>query len=116
MNHESDSTSSHFSRRALIKGAAAAAAYTLLPKFGTSDAVAAEQSHTLVIAAPATPQILDHEFDVSLGTIDSVGALYDNLLEYEKIHDNQVPDSFREDIAVHEDKPYNLNLKGTLAE
>jgi peptide/nickel transport system substrate-binding protein len=78
--------------------------------------VAAEQSHTLVIAAPATPQSLDHEFDVSLGTIDSVGALYDSLLEYEKIPDPQVPDAFREDIAVHEDKPYNLNLKGKLAE
>jgi peptide/nickel transport system substrate-binding protein len=116
MNHESNSISSHFSRRALIKGAAAAAAYTLLPKFGASDAVAAEQSHTLVIAAPATPQSLDHEFDVSLGTIDSVGSLYDNLLEYEKIPDPQVPAAFREDITVHEDKPYNLNLKGKLAE
>jgi TAT (twin-arginine translocation) pathway signal sequence len=39
MNHESNSASSHFSRRALIKGAAAAAAYTLLPKFATSDAL-----------------------------------------------------------------------------
>src|ERR1700746_3727407 len=110
MNHESNATSSHFSRRAPIKGAAAAAAYTLLPKFAASDAVAAEQSHTLVIAAPATPQSLDHEFDVSLGTIDSVGALYDNLLEYEKIPDPQVPDALREDISVHSDKPYNLNL------
>src|SRR5260221_9128242 len=108
MNHESDSTSSHFSRRALIKGAAAAAAYTLLPKFGTSDAVAAEQSHTLVISAPATPQTLDHEFDVSLGTIDSVAGLFDNPLQYENIPDNQLPDAFPQHIAVHEHKPYNL--------
>src|SRR6201993_1247544 len=100
MNHESNTNSSHLTRRALIKGAAAAAVFILLPKFGTSDAVAAEPSHTLVIAAPATPQSLDHEFDVSLGTIDSVGALYDNLLEYEKIPDPQVPEALREDIAV----------------
>src|SRR5258708_35574143 len=105
MNHESDSTSSHFSRRALIKGAAAAAAYTLLPKFGTSDAVAAEQSHTLGIAAPATPQSLDHQFDVSLCTIESVGAPYNNPLEYEKILGNHVPHPFREDIAVQDDRP-----------
>jgi peptide/nickel transport system substrate-binding protein len=57
----------------------------LLPKFGTPETFAAEQTHTMVVAAPATPQSLDHEFDVSLGTIDAVGALYDNLLEYEKI-------------------------------
>jgi len=103
-------------RRALIKGAAAVAAYSALPKMLRSTADAAEPSHTLVIAAPATPQSLDHEFDVSLGTIDSVGALYDNLLEYEKIPDTQFPEALREDISVHADKPYNLNLKGKLAE
>ncbi|HZC36117.1 MAG TPA: ABC transporter substrate-binding protein [Chthoniobacterales bacterium] len=116
MDQPTNLAAARLSRRAVIKSAAAAAAYTLLPKFGPTEAVAAEQTHTLVIAAPATPQSLDHEFDVSLGTIDAVGALYDNLLEYEKIPDTEVPDALREDIAVHSDKPYNLNLKGKLAE
>jgi peptide/nickel transport system substrate-binding protein len=114
MNHRNRTNG--LSRRAVIKSAAAAAAYSLLPKFGTAESFAAEATHTLVVAAPATPQSLDHEFDVSLGTIDTVGALYDNLLEYEKIPDPQVPDALREDIAVHSDQPYNLNLKGKLAE
>ena len=115
MNNPNRSTGG-VTRRALIKGAAAAAAYSALPKIMRSSADAAEPSHTLVIAAPATPQSLDHEFDVSLGTIDSVGALYDNLLEYEKVPDPQFPEALREDISVHSDKPYNLNLKGKLAE
>jgi peptide/nickel transport system substrate-binding protein len=105
-----------FTRRAVIKGAAAAAAYSVLPKFLETTSHAATASHTLVVAAPATPQSLDHEFDVSLGTIDAIGALYDNLLEYEKIPDQQTPGAFREDIDVHSELPYNLNLKGKLAE
>src|SRR5260370_41751021 len=116
MNERSNKTAAGLTRRAIIKSAAAAAAYSLLPKFMPSEILAAEQTHTLVIAAPATPQSLDHEFDVSLGTIDAVGGLYDKLLEYEKIPDPQVPDALREDIAVHSDKSYNLNLKGKLAE
>jgi peptide/nickel transport system substrate-binding protein len=116
MNERSTQTAASLTRRAIIKSAAAAAAYSLLPKLGTPETFAAEQTHTMVVAAPATPQSLDHEFDVSLGTIDAVGALYDNLLEYEKIPDPQVPDALREDIAVHSDKPYNLDLKGKLAE
>ena len=34
-------------------------------------------ANTLVIAAPATPQSLDCNFDVSLGTFESIAALYD---------------------------------------
>jgi peptide/nickel transport system substrate-binding protein len=108
MNHRNRTQG--VTRRAVIKSAAAA--YSFRPKFGTSETFAAEPTHTMVIAAPATPQSLDYEFDVSLGTIDAVGALDDILLEYEKIPDSQVPDALREDIAVHSDKPYNLNLKG----
>jgi peptide/nickel transport system substrate-binding protein len=73
MNHRSNQTAAGLSRRALIKGAAAVGAYTLLPKIGGSEAFAAEATHTLVIAAPATPQSLDHEFDVSRRG-DSLGA------------------------------------------
>ena len=71
---------------------------------------------TLIIASPNTPQSLDHEFDVSLGTIDSVGALYDSLLQYAKIHDPKVPSVWREDTADHPNLPSGLNLKGKLAE
>lgn len=112
----SDRTSTRLTRRSVMKGAAAAGAAGLLPEALPGRAEGAETSHTLVIAAPATPQSLDHEYDVSLGTIDAVGALYDNLLEYAKIPDPEVPDAMREDIGVHADKPYNLNLVGKLAE
>jgi peptide/nickel transport system substrate-binding protein len=103
-------------RRTVLEGAAAVAAGGVLPASFPSIAAAAEETHTMVIAAPATPQSLDHEFDVSLGTIDSVGGLYDNLLEYEKVHDPKDPEALREDISVHTDRPYNLALKGKLAE
>src|SRR5215468_12543242 len=103
-------------RRTVIEAAAAVAAGSALPAALSLTAEAAEETHTMVIAAPATPQSLDHEFDVSLGTIDSVGGLYDNLLEYEKVPDNNAPEALREDISVHADRPYNLALKGKLAE
>ena len=103
-------------RRTVIEAAAAVAAGSALPAALSLTAEAAEETHTMVIAAPATPQSLDHEFDVSLGTIDSVGGLYDNLLEYEKVPDNNAPEALREDISVHTDRPYNLALKGKLAE
>ena len=103
-------------RRTVIEAAAAVAAGSALPAALSLTAEAAEETHTMVIAAPATPQSLDHEFDVSLGTIDSVGGLYDNLLEYEKVPDNNAPEALREDISVHTDRSYNLALKGKLAE
>ena len=103
-------------RRTVLEGAAAVAAGGVLPASLPSIAAAAEETNTMVIAAPATPQSLDHEFDVSLGTIDSVGGLYDNLLEYEKVPDPNEPEALREDISVHTDRPYNLALKGKLAE
>lgn len=103
-------------RRTVIEAAAAVAAGGALPASLSLTAEAAGETHTMVIAAPATPQSLDHEFDVSLGTIDSVGGLYDNLLEYEKVPDKNDPEALREDISVHTDRPYNLALKGKLAE
>ncbi len=103
-------------RRTVVQGATALMAGPMLPRSIVSTALAADEAQTMVIAAPATPQSLDHEYDVSLGTIDCMGALYDNLLEYEKISDPQSPEALREDIAVHTDKPYNLALKGKLAE
>lgn len=103
------------SRRSFLKAATAVGVTAMLPTL-TGIPVRSQSQNTLVIAAPSTPQSLDHEFDVSLGTIDVLGALYDSLLEYEKIPDPQVPTALREDTGVHPDKPYNLALRGKLAE
>ena len=82
-------------RREFMRVMTAAGATTVLPAGSPRDAVAQSRGTTMVIAAPATPQSLDHEYDVSLGTIDAVGALYDNLLEYEKIPDPLAEKTFR---------------------
>ena len=97
-------------RRDFLKGAAAIAATA-----SSGEAFAADTSKTLVIASPATPQGLDGDYDVSLGTVDSTGALYDNLIAYKKIPDAASPDVMREDIDVHPDQPYGLALEGKLA-
>ena len=103
-------------RRDVLKAGAAAAAGAMVPaSLGMPEAQAATSS-TLVVAAPATPQSLDSNFDVSLGTFEAVAALYDNLLEFAKIPDPKVPGAFREDIADHPDKPAGLAVQGKLAE
>ncbi len=90
----------------------------LLPAaIALSEAASAQgASDTLVIAAPATPQGLDIEFDVSLGSIDTLGAIYEYMLGYEKMADPNAPGVLREDTGVHPDKPNGLALKGKLAE
>jgi peptide/nickel transport system substrate-binding protein len=102
-------------RRDVLKGGASAVGAAALPSGLVSDAVAAT-STTLVIAAPATPQSLDCNFDVSLGTFEAIAALYDNLLEFKKIPDPKQPGAFREDIADHPDMPAGLAIQGKLAE
>jgi peptide/nickel transport system substrate-binding protein len=63
-------------RRQFVAGAAATGTTLAIQgALGTRPAVAQGPAGTLVIAAPATPQGLDIEFDVSLGSIDSLGAL-----------------------------------------
>src|SRR5690554_2591150 len=79
-------------------------------------AVANERARTLVVASPSTPQSLDNEYDVSLGTIDVLGAMYDYLVDYEKIADPNVPGVRREDTGVYEDRVGGLALEGKLAE
>lgn len=98
-------------RRDFLKGAA-----TITASAASAKALAADTSKTLVIASPATPQGLDGDYDVSLGTIDSTGALYDNLIAYKRIPDSAEPAVMREDIGVHPDQPYGLALEGKLAE
>jgi peptide/nickel transport system substrate-binding protein len=117
----SDSTRQGFGlpldRRRFVKTAAAAGGAALAPAglFGR-DAAAQDPAKTLVIASPATPQGLDIEFDVSLGSIDSLGALYEYMLAYEKIPDPQAPGVLREDTSVHPESPTGLALRGRLAE
>ncbi len=98
-------------RRKFLQGAAAVGAATALPGNGAR----AAENTTLVIASPATPQGLDGEYDVSLGTVDSTGALYDNLIAFAKIPDPASPDVMREDIAVHPELPNGLALQPRLA-
>jgi len=103
-------------RRQFLKTAVAAGTAAAAPEvLGVTKALAQGQANTLVIAAPATPQGLDIEFDVSLGSIDSLGALYEYMLAYEKIPDPQDPNVQREDTGVHPDKKYGLALRGRLA-
>ena len=104
---------SEVDRRKFLGGAAAVAAVTAA---SAENARAADTSKTLLIASPSTPQGLDGEYDVSLGTVDSTGALYDNLIAFRKIPDPASPDVMREDIGVHPELPYGLALEGRLAE
>ena len=105
------------SRRRFLQTVARAGGAAMLPaSFGMGEAFAQGANDTLVIAAPATPQGLDIEFDVSLGSINSLGALYEYMLGYEKIPDPNTPDAQREDTSVHADKPNNMALRGRLAE
>jgi peptide/nickel transport system substrate-binding protein len=105
-------------RRQFLGNTAAIGAAGVLPaSISLSDAASAQgASDTLVIAAPATPQGLDIEFDVSLGSIDTLGAIYEYMLGYEKMADPNAPGVLREDTGVHPDKPNGLALKGKLAE
>jgi peptide/nickel transport system substrate-binding protein len=103
-------------RRDLLKASALVAGAAILPdSLRMESAFAQSASDTLVIAAPATPQGLDIEFDVSLGSVDSLGALYEYMLGYETIPDPNAPGVMREDTAVHPEDPSNLALQAKLA-
>ena len=104
-------------RRTFLKGTTAAAAAATVPgAIAARDAMAQDRATTLAIAAPATPQSLDSEYDVSLGTFETVAACYDSLVEFEKITDPGDPDALREDIKDYPNNPGRVNMKGKLAE
>jgi peptide/nickel transport system substrate-binding protein len=103
-------------RRSVLKGATALAGSAALGRVGFPEMASAQDASTLVIACPATPQGLDIEFDVSLGSIDTLGCIYDYLVSYEKIPDPNSPEVLREDTSVRTDKPYNIALVPKLAE
>ena len=110
-----DQRSHSLRRREMLKRGAALAGSAALPG-GLATQASAAPSGTLVIAAPATPQSLDCNFDVSLGTFEAIAVLYDNLLEFKKIPDPKQPGAFREDTADHPDLPAGLAIQGKLAE
>jgi peptide/nickel transport system substrate-binding protein len=103
------------SRRSLMQSGAAAGAALLLPG-GLGGATAQTRAKTLAIAAPATPLSLDVENSLSLGTIDTVGAFYDYLIEFDTIPDPKAPGVLRENLAADKSKPGGYNLRGKLAE
>jgi peptide/nickel transport system substrate-binding protein len=107
---------SEIDRRTFLKTTSALAAGAVMPRIlGLSPALA-QAASTLVIAAPATPQSLDCEFDVSLGTFEAIAAMYDHLLNFAVIPDPKVSGARREDIAYYADKPGGVNMVGKLAE
>ena len=105
------------SRRTILKSGAAVAGAALAPgALSLGQAQAQARANTMVVAAPATPQSLASEFDVSLGTFEAVACLYDSLVEFEKKPDAGVPTASREDITDYPDKPGRVNMVGKLAE
>jgi peptide/nickel transport system substrate-binding protein len=107
---------SELDRRAFLKATSALASAAVMPRIIGMSPALAQAGSTMVIAAPATPQSLDCEFDVSLGTFEAIAALYDHLLNFAIIPDPKVPDARREDIAYYADKPGGVNMVGKLAE
>ena len=103
-------------RRQVIKNAVSIGCAALLQNSTSPPATAAVSGSTMVVATPATPQSLDCNFDGSLGTIEAVAALYDNLLAFKKILDPANSQVWREDIADHPDLPAGLAIQGKLAQ
>lgn len=103
------------SRRSLMRGGVALAGISALSTVTDITALAQDVT-TLIVASPQTPQSLDSEFDISLGTVDAIGVLYENLIEFAKIPDPKNPGVMREDTGSYPDKPGGVNAIGKLAE
>jgi peptide/nickel transport system substrate-binding protein len=103
-------------RRRFLKATGAAALLsTGAAPFDSAHEAQAADNTTLTIASPQTPQSLDSEFDISLGSIDANGVLQDNLIEYKKVPDKKIPSVMREDTAFYSDKPGGISATGKLA-
>ena len=116
MSHEFQLPFSPLSRRTFLRTTSALAAAGVMPRILAVPSAMAQAGSTMVIAAPATPQSLDCEYDVSLGTFEAIAAMYDHLLGFEIIPDPDVPTARREDIAYHPDQPGGVRMVGKLAE
>ena len=73
-----------FGRREFLRATSALSAAAVMPQILGMSAANAQGASTIVIAAPATPQSLDCEYDVSLGTFEAIAALYDGLIAFQK--------------------------------
>jgi peptide/nickel transport system substrate-binding protein len=113
MTKRKDGAGPMTTRRSFLKASAAAAALAAMPSI---PALAQGRAKTLAIAAPATPLSLDVENSLSLGTIDTVGAFYDYLIEFDTVADAKVPGVRRENLAANPTLPGGYHLKGKLAE
>jgi peptide/nickel transport system substrate-binding protein len=116
MPHKNQPPFPPIDRRNFLQVTSAMTAAAVMPRILSIPSAQAQAGSTMLIASPATPQSLDCNFDVSLGTFEAVAALYDGLLGYEKIPDPEVPTAMREDIAYYADKPGGVNMIGKLAE
>ncbi len=116
MSDTNDKSAFEISRRRFFETTAALAGIAAMPRILAIPQAHAQAVSTMVIAAPATPQSLDCNFDVSLGTFEAIAAMYDGLLGFTLIPDAGVPDARREDIAFHADKVGGVNMYGKLAE
>ena len=105
-----------FGRREFLRATSALSAAAVMPQILGMSAANAQGASTIVIAAPATPQSLDCEYDVSLGTFEAIAALYDGLIAFEKLPDDGVPTAMRENIAYHPDEMGGVKIVGKLAE
>ena len=103
-------------RRAFLQTTSALGAMAVMPQILGMSAASAQGATIMVIAAPATPQSLDCEYDVSLGTFEAVAALYDGLVGFAKMPDDVSPEAMREDIAHRPELNGALNVVGKLAE
>jgi peptide/nickel transport system substrate-binding protein len=86
-------------RRALAKASAALAAATTLP-LSAARAQSAARARTLVVASSATPQSMDVENALSIGSRNVMAAFYDNLTRYPLTDDPRQPGYRRENFAV----------------
>ncbi|WP_341678078.1 ABC transporter substrate-binding protein [Niveibacterium sp. SC-1] len=99
-----------FLKTATATGVLATASGRALAQAGTA------RAKTLVIAAPATPLSLDVENSLSLGTIDTVAAFYDYLIEFDTMPDPKVAGVLRENLKPNPSLPGGYHLKSRLAE
>jgi peptide/nickel transport system substrate-binding protein len=84
-------------RRDFLRWTSLMAGTAVMPRVLSMPRAYAQAGTTIVVAAPATPQSLDCNFDVSLGTFEAIAALYDGLLGFAKMPDEGVPTAMRED-------------------
>ena len=104
-------------RRRLLETAALAASAAVMPRILGIPRAFAQAGSTMVVAAPATPQSLDCNFDVSLGTFEAIArALRRPARLRARSPTPNVPAPCARTSPIHPDKPGGVNMHGKLAE